>query len=451
MRLSLFLLPVFVAGCASSWRADLDSLRKDLDPVLDAHRELEPGPVTDAAPAVDEALAGRVGVEDVVRIALARNPEIGELAARAQAMVEDVGRAGALDDPMLTFRADRVPLRNPTAFNRDAGNSAALEMRFPFPGVLELKAESAGRQAEAMIQMLREREIEITAMATKAWVMWANMTRQLEIHTEHVAILVEFEKISDSRFRTGKVSQQDVLKAQVELVLLQNSVVEDRRSIDTARAELNRLMNRRVDAPLGVPAEPAPNREEFDQAALLALADEVRPELLAAERRVRAAAAAADAAGREATWPELLVGLEYMQMPMEDDAWGGMVGFSLPWITGKRSAEARRMTEEQRAERAALAAARSRVQFEVREACIRVESARKSLALFEGELLPKSRQSVDVSRASYEKEKSSFLDLLDAERSLRDIRLAWVQTQTAYATAVADLERAVGGDIRRNK
>ena len=38
------------------------------------------------------------------------------------------------------------------------------------------------------------------------------------------------------------------------------------------------------------------------------------------------------------------------------------------------------------------------------------------------ELLPKTAQTVEVSRASYEKDKSSFLDLLDSERSLRDVR-----------------------------
>ena len=58
-------------------------------------------------------------------------------------------------------------------------------------------------------------------------------------------------------------------------------------------------------------------------------------------------------------------------------------------------------------------------------------------------------QTVEVSRAAYEKDKSSFLDLLDAERSLRDIRLRNIQAVTLYESAVADLERAVGADLRR--
>ena len=62
---------------------------------------------------------------------------------------------------------------------------------------------------------------------------------------------------------------------------------------------------------------------------------------------------------------------------------------------------------------------------------------------------PVTAQTVEVSRASYEKDKSSFLDLLDAERSLRDVRLKNIQAVTQYESAVADLERAVGADLRR--
>jgi outer membrane protein TolC len=56
---------------------------------------------------------------------------------------------------------------------------------------------------------------------------------------------------------------------------------------------------------------------------------------------------------------------------------------------------------------------------------------------------------VEVSRTAYEKDKSSFLELLDAERSLRDIRLKSILSLTQYEGAVADLEKAVGEDLRR--
>jgi outer membrane protein TolC len=126
-----------------------------------------------------------------------------------------------------------------------------------------------------------------------------------------------------------------------------------------------------------------------------------------------------------------------------------MLAINLPWFTGKKAAEARRLGHVTRAEEAALESARNRVRFEVRDAWNRFEAARKALALYRKELLPKSEQTVDVSRASYEKDKASFLDLLDSERSLRDVKLAQIQALVAVESATADLERAVGSDLRR--
>ncbi len=446
MRFASTWILLATAACSPAWHADFDRLRGDLEPLIVRHATVPPGPSTDAA--LDQALAGRVDVEQLVTIALARNPSVREAAARANAMVAEVYRAGALDEPMLTMKVDELRIR-PDGPAGDRKNVLALEQRFPAPGSLGLRAESAFRQAEAMFQMYREREREVVARVKKAYIEYASMTRHLEIHREHITILEEFEKISDAKFRTGAVSQQDVLKPQVELVMLNNEIIQDEQRIESARTMLNELLNRPADAPLGRPSELDPKEETFDLVALQTDALNARPELVAAALRVKGAAAGLNAADREATWPEFSAGVEYMQMPGEPDSWGAMLGVSLPWFTGKRSAEVRRQRGELRAEELALEGLRSRVQAEVRDAWLRVESARKSVALFKSELLPKSRQSVEVSRASYEKEKATFLDLLDAERSLRDVRVEYTRALADFASAAADLERAVGTDLRR--
>ena len=48
-----------------------------------------------------------------------------------------------------------------------------------------------------------------------------------------------------------------------------------------------------------------------------------------------------------------------------------------------------------------------------------------------------------------EKDKATFLDLLDSERSLRDVKLRHYQALAQYESSVADHERAVGVDLRR--
>ncbi|MBI2901308.1 MAG: TolC family protein [Planctomycetes bacterium] len=427
------------AGCAAPWRPDFDRLESDVGLAAARYPAL----------ALEPDLSGTLDVETLLAAARARNPELREALARTRAAIEEVNRAGALDDPMLRYRPWAVPLDRAYDLGAAEMNMVGIEQTFPFPGNLSLRGEAALRDAEALHQMYREKEREIVARVRKAYAEYFALSRELEIRAAHMQILDEFEKTSDSKFRTGKAPKQDVLKPQVELVMLRDEILALEQRIGSARTEINALLNRPPDAALGKPAYLAPAEERFEMKELAATAVASRPELLAAALRIKSSRAGLALAEREATWPDFSIGLDYMQVPGGDDAWGGMIGINLPWITGKRSATKRKMEHTARADEIALEAARVRVLAEVHAAFLRVEAARKSLLLFRGEILPVGRESVDVSRSNYEKDKASFLDLLDAERSLREIEVRYERTVAEYESARADLERAVGVDLRR--
>lgn len=445
--LALSPFSAFFAGCAwGAWQGDYDRLSAD---VVDVETFVArvPERYSGDDPGLDQELAGSVDAEKLVAVALVRNPELRESLARVRSGLETVRRAGALDDPVLKYEAWAVPLRTPVAFDRADTNMIGLMQNVPFPGNLSLRAESALREAESTFQEYRERRLELAARVKKAYYEYFALDKDLEIHLEHVRILEDFERIAATKFRTGAVSQEDVLKPQVELVKLHNDVLAIEQRLGSIRARLNALLDRPPRAPLGKPLELSPSDQRFDRQELMAKALDSRPEILAARLKTKATELGLDLARREATWPDFGLGVDYWQMPERDDAWGGVVSINLPWLTGKKTAEARRMEHALRGDRAAVDAARNRVAFDVEDAYLRVEAARRSVVLFKGELLPKSTQSVDVSRAAYEKDRTSFLELLDAERSQRDVKLGYYQALAAYASAVADLARAVGREL----
>jgi hypothetical protein len=77
----------------------------------------------------------------------------------------------------------------------------------------------------------------------------------------------------------GQTGQSDVLRAQVELT---HAIIEERTAalaIEAARADLNSLLSRTPDAPLGEPEAPAVHRIEMSLAALIERALSARPEL----------------------------------------------------------------------------------------------------------------------------------------------------------------------------
>ncbi len=450
MRVLVFLVPSLLLGCAASWSDDADRLEVELARL--PSRSFEEGaPGRSVAPA-PENLATELDLDAVLAIVRTANPELREAVARARAGFHAIRRDSALGDPLLRVRTEGTPVRQPAGVRRADENALGVEQSFPFPGNLDLRGESALRDAESMKEAARSRERDLVARAKRAYYEYFAARKELETQLEHIRILEGFEKVSDVRFRTGAVSQQDVLKPQIEIVLLQTDVLSARQRIESAQAVINALLGRAADAPLGPPREPTPSGALVPALeSLSAAAAESHPDVLMAARRADAARAGLTLARRESDLPDFTVAVEYMQVPEGRDGWAGMFGINLPWFTGKRRAEVRRLEETLRAEEAALDAARTRVRADVRDAYARVQATGKVLRILRDELVPKTGQTVEVSRAGYEKGQTGFLDLLDAERSLRDVRLRYYQALSMHESARADLERASGTEPGRNR
>jgi outer membrane protein TolC len=137
-------------------------------------------------------------------------------------------------------------------------------------------------------------------------------------------------EIANTKFRIGKGSQADVLKAQVELSLLfqRLPVLEQRR--ETTEAMLNTLVNRNPASPLGMAQEPSqlPLEKHTDDLHRLALND--RPELKAAELAVQRNEQSHALAQRQ-YYPDFNVAFQRFQNYQTNDGFGAYVAMSIPF------------------------------------------------------------------------------------------------------------------------
>ena len=368
-------LLLFSSGCAGSpWREDYDRLTAETSVVAAAQSAATREPFTDAD--LDRELSEPLDLATLIALARKRNPEVRETSARTRAGLEGVRRAGALDDPMFRIGTEGVPVRSAGSLGLAMDNFAGLTQNFPWPGNLSLRSEAALRDAEGMHHMHLDRERDIVARMKRAYVEYYFAVRSIEAHDDHLKLMEATEKISDAKFRNGAVPQQDVLKPQLEQVMVHSEVLAMQQMKGSARAAINTLLHRPIEAPLGEPREIVPPAEALDVDDLTARAVRSRPDLLAAESRVRATGTSLRLAERERDLPDFSVGVDYWQVPGGPDAYAAMLSINLPWFTGKRSAEARRLEQTLRADEAALDALRGRVRFEVRDAWLRTESAR---------------------------------------------------------------------------
>ena len=131
---------------------------------------------------------------------------------------------------------------------------------------------------------------------------------------------------------------------------------------------------------------------------------------------------------------------------------GGMVGITIP-VFGISRQGYRAAAFDQRAQGAAedAGAMRAMIRFEVAAAVVRVQTIARRVELVETVVLPKARESLEVSLAGYGASTLDVLSLLDSRRSLQSASLALAEAQIEREVALAELERAVGAPTRASQ
>ena len=83
----------------------------------------------------------------------------------------------------------------------------------------------------------------------------------------------------------------------------------------------------------------------------------------------------------------------------------------------------------------------------VQDAYVRVQAAAQRAELLRTSIVPQSEQTLEVSRVAYQTDRVDFLALIDNQRVLLDVQLAYYRAMSDLEQAFADLERAVGTDL----
>ena len=71
--------------------------------------------------------------------------------------------------------------------------------------------------------------------------------------------------------------------------------------------------------------------------------------------------------------------------------------------------------------------------------------ATRNLALLENQLIPKTRQSLEIARAGYLSGRIDFFNLMDAQRAWLNFQLQEVQERTRREIILADLSLMIAG------
>jgi outer membrane protein TolC len=184
--------------------------------------------------------------------------------------------------------------------------------------------------------------------------------------------------------------------------------------------------------------------------SLVTEAELQRPMVKAGEAELRAAEAGLRAARRE-IWPDLQIGVQYGQRPMDegtDRMISLMLGVNLPVFAGSRQLAMRREAEAMRQMATAdLEGMRADTRGRLAELYAAVQRSQRLAALYRGTILPQSQTTVASSLASYRVAAVDFMTLLDNQMTVNRYRQDLYRLDAERGVALAELEMLVGRQL----
>lgn len=407
-----------------------------------ARQEAQLPPGT-AAPGEPFAGAAHLDRRALLAAVARRNPtlEAARLAWRAAAARPFQARA--LPDPMLSFG---VAPGSIVGSGLRFGQELELSQDLPLPSRRRLHGDQAAAEARGAAADYGSTLLDLLTAASQLYDDDSLAVRSLAIVAQHRTLLAELQQVAAGRYAAGLVPEQDPIQAELEGAKMLHRQVELEAEREAIASRLAALLHLPADHAL----PPPPVEEEIsapvaaDPGALVAAALAERPELAARAAEVEARRAAV-ALARLAGTPDLSLRGSYSSLWNEPGyRWMAGIAVNLPvWrdrLASQRAEAGARLARAQ----AELAATEDRIRAEVRNAAIEVQEAQHLLEIFGTRLLPAARDQVQAARSAFETGRGSFLGVIDAERSLRDIELGREQAVADLHRKLAELDRAMG-------
>jgi outer membrane protein TolC len=386
---------------------------------------------------IPASLASGLGLEAAEAMALADDPGLRRFEASRQALDELSVAAQQLPDPMIKMGGMGLPTDS-----FELGQEAMTQVqvgviqKFPRGRSRELRSRQFGLQSEGLDAAAGDQQLQIVRAVREHFIEVLKQRELARINAEAIAALGEVADITRDYYSTGRVDQQDVLQAAVELARVEDRAARIAQDEEQARTRLATWIG---DAAFGELEREWPQLPAGADATAIKNGLLQHPRILALQKSVNAAETGVELA-RQRYKPEIGLDLSYggrsgynPDGSSRPDLLSLMVVMDVPLFTANRQD---RMVAAQVANSSAALFARDDVLRQMRSDVDFHLAARQRqqerLELFESTLLPQADFSSEASMNAYQ---SSIADLTQLLHS----RITEFNLQLEHATVRAEL------------
>jgi len=386
---------------------------------------------------------------DAIGLALEHNPQVKAARQVWQGARARARQAGAIPDPELELEFEGLAALGRVGDFSERSIGVVQRLEFPLKWWHRRKAGHLLAEASRLAAFETTR-LDVVLRVSVAYDRIVLQQNILQHTRQNLDLTRAVQRKAQIRFEAGDVPQFEVVRAQVEAARATNQVTLAKNGLAAAQAQFNTLLARPLNTAFSLIDSLAyqPFTADLDQLKAMAVAQ--RPDLLGAQLR-STALRTQQAAATAAYVPDLNVGLFRQRLrngTSELDFWRLNFALEVPlWALSRQRAERAEVRAKADQVEAQQEAVRHQVLLDTARAYLDVSTAQEQVALFQGRILPEAERAFEVASRSYDEGKAAYLELLEAQRTLTETQIEYLQSLFGYHVAKAQLEWAVAGPL----
>ena len=399
-------------------------------------------------------------IQYYLEIAGRNNPKIQSDFLKYESTLEKIPQAGAYPDPTLDIGFFLKPMD--IIDGKQVADFTLMQM-FPWFGTQKAAQTEAAQMSKMAYEEFRLSVNNLFLDVYKQWYELSSLQQQLKNSEANRRSLVQLEslatrKYSSSSANSGNMSSSsgsmsDVLRIQLEVAELENTIESIEAEIIAKKSAFNALLNQPSLSPVTVPDTIIKTPYVFNIAAVMEQIEHRNPRLLMINEEKLAYEARA-VADKKKSYPTVGIGVQYslinkrsdMLLPVSDmngmDMFMPMVSISLPLFRGKYKAQQKESELAIMSNTKLFEDTQNSLEAEVYQIKHELDDAARKIELY--------KKQSQIAQATYRllvqefiSGKNELTNLIQVHRQLLDYTFKEADAVAKYNTVVASIKSLI--------
>ncbi len=443
---AILALALLISGCSNAIRTTTGFDSNVSDWPQDA--DIAPGSIladSNDAAQIQQDSTGELTHSQAIALALAKNPELRSFSWDVRIAGAHRLRAGLLPNPELAFEVEGFGGTGGRSGFNGAETTVAISQPIELGGKRSKRIKIADADKRRVQWDYQAKRLEVYAKASRAFAGVLAAQQELQLARDQVDLA---EKLSDTvarRVEAGKDSPVESTKARIELASSQVRLRKASAQIELTKRQLTSLWTTDKSAfteavgQLDDLIPPGPY-ETLREATLL------HPSVRRWDDEIEAKSAAVELA-RAQSIPDISVmgGVKRFEEAGENTF---VLGLMIPIPTSSRNKAGRMEAIYVSAKTLELKKdSLARILEKMAEAHTRLVNAYDQAVALREEILPNAEEAFHATLTGYEQGKFDYLNVLDSQRTLFDLKRQIITTLLEYHQARADVESMINRQL----